>query len=72
MTIELTDHQLRAIDTLGGTIPRVIDPRTSESYVLIPEADYHAIREALEDDRRQRAIRAVGLRNAIGRMAEEP
>jgi hypothetical protein len=72
MTIELTDQQQQARDALRGTIPRVIDPRTSESYVLIPEEDYQAIHDALEDDRQQRAIRSVGLRNAIGRMGEQP
>ena len=72
MSIELTDHQQRALDALRGTLPRVIDPRTSESYVLIPEVDYEAVHEALQDDQRQRAIRAVALRNAIGRMGEEP
>jgi len=72
MNIELTDHQQKSLDSLGDSLPRVIDPRTSMAYILIPEADYEAVHEALEDDRRQRAIRAVGLRNAIGRMGEEP
>jgi hypothetical protein len=71
MTIELTDRQQQALDSMQGTLPRVIDPRTSESYVLVPEADYEAVHEALEDDRRQRAIRAIGLRNAIGRMGDD-
>ena len=72
MTIELTVHQQQALDALEGVLPRLIDPRTSQSYVLVPEVDYQAVHEALEDDRRQRAIHAVGLRNAIGRMGEEP
>jgi hypothetical protein len=72
MTIELTDQQQQTLDALGEAYPRVIDPRTRASYVLIPEVDYEAVHEALEDDRRQRAIRAVGLRNAIGRLGEEP
>ena len=72
MTIELTNQQQETLDALGGARPRVIDPRTKTSYVLIPEVDYEAVHEVLEDDRRQRAIRAVGLRNAIGRMDEGP
>ena len=70
MTIELTDRQQQALDALEGAIPRVIDPRTSQSYFLIPEVDFEVVREILEDDRRQRAIRKVALRNAIGRMGE--
>ena len=72
MTIELTDQQQQALDALGEELPRVMDPRTRSCYVLVPEVDYESIHEALEDDRRQRAIRAVGLRNTIGRMGEEP
>lgn len=72
MTIELTEQQQQALDALGEELPRVIDPRTNSSYVLIPEVDYESVHEALQDDRRERAIRAVGLRNAIGRMGEPP
>lgn len=72
MSIELTAQQLQDLDLLGETPPRVIDPRTSVAYVLVPAADYEAVRESLEDERRQSAIRAVGRRNAAGRMADEP
>jgi hypothetical protein len=37
---------------------------------LIPLIEYEAVREIVEDERRQRTIRAVGLRNA-GRRAEK-
>ena len=72
MTIELTQQQQRTLDALGEALPRVIDPRTRTTYVLVPEVDYDAVHETLEDDRQQRAIRSVGLRNAIGRMDEGP
>ena len=72
MTIDLTDQQQKTLDALGEAHLRLIDPRTRVSYVLVPEVDYEAVHETLEDDRRQRAIRAVGLRNAIGRMGEGP
>jgi hypothetical protein len=71
MSIELTEQQQRALDALGGTVPRVIDPRTNAAYVLVPEADFEAIREFLEEERRQRIIRSVGLRNAAGRSLAE-
>jgi PHD/YefM family antitoxin component YafN of YafNO toxin-antitoxin module len=72
MPIELTEQQQQTLDAFGTTPPCVIDPRTSHAYVLIPAAEYEAVREALEDDRQQRAIRAVALRNAAGRLDEEP
>jgi hypothetical protein len=72
MDIELTPQQQQALDTQEGAPPRVIDPRTHITYVLVPEVDYEAIRDLLEDERRQQAIRAVALRNAAGRMNDEP
>jgi len=72
MNIELTPQQQQVLDTQEDGPPRVIDPRTHTTYVLVPEVDYEAIRELLEDERRQQAIHAVALRNAAGRMDEAP
>ena len=73
MSIPLTPQQQQALDSpSGGYPPRVVDPRTNAAYVLVPEADYDLVREVLEDERRQRAIRAVALRNAAGRMDNAP
>jgi hypothetical protein len=72
MFIELTEQQQQALDMIGEIPPRVIDPRTSSADVLVPAADYEAIREVLEDERRRRAIHAGALRNAAGRRDEEP
>lgn len=72
MAIELTEQQQKALDDPEESPPRVIDPRTSATYVLLAEQDYEAIREVIEDEARQRAIRAIGLRNAAGRMDEAP
>ena len=72
MSIELTPQQQQALDTQEDSPPRVIDPRTNTTYILVPEADYEAIRELLEDERRQQAIHEVALRNAAGRMDEAP
>ena len=71
MTVELTDIQQRALDSEGMTLG-VIDPRTSARYVLVPFEDFETMRELMEDDRAQRAIRRVALRNAAGRMEDEP
>jgi len=68
MSIELTEQQQRALDAQGDMPPRVIDPRTNASYFLASAADYEVIRELMEDERKQKAIRAVALRNAAGRL----
>ena len=72
MNIQLTPQQLPALDARDGGATRVIDPRSNTAYVLVSEAEYESIREVLEDEERQRLIRVVGLRNAIGRMSEVP
>jgi PHD/YefM family antitoxin component YafN of YafNO toxin-antitoxin module len=72
MVIQLTPQQLQALDTGERGPPRVVDPRGNVSYVLVSESEYETVRDILEDERRQRSIRAVGLLNAIGRMSEVP
>jgi hypothetical protein len=72
MNIQLTPQQLEALDVGEGELPRVVDPRHNVSYVLVSEAEYETVREALEDEQRQQSIRAMALRNAIGRMGEMP
>jgi hypothetical protein len=69
--MELTEEQQRALDTPHGPPPRVIDPRTNAAYVLLREEGYESVREILEEEKRQQAIRAAGLRNAAGRMNED-
>jgi hypothetical protein len=71
MSIVLTEQQQQALDAQGETPPRVIDPRSNAAYYLVASPDYDAVRELLEEERRQKAIRAVGLRNAVGRMEAE-
>jgi hypothetical protein len=72
MDIQLTPQQQQALDAQAEGLPRVIDPRTNAAYILVPETDYETMRELLEDERRQQAIHAVALRNAMGRMNEAP
>jgi hypothetical protein len=72
MSIELTEQQQQALDAQAETPPRVIDPRRNVAYYLIPAQDYEAVRDLLEEERQQKAIRAIGFRNAVGRMGEEP
>jgi PHD/YefM family antitoxin component YafN of YafNO toxin-antitoxin module len=72
MPIPLTKEQQQAIDSVGSTPPEVVDPRTSAAYVLIPADEYEAVREVLIEERRQKTIRTVALRNAAGRIQEVP
>ena len=72
MAIRLTEQQQRALDSTDTEFPQVVDPRNNAAYVLIPLTEYEAVREIVEDERRQRAIRAVGLRNAGRRVDEAP
>jgi len=72
MDIQLTPQQQQALDTQSPELPRVIDPRSNITYILVPETDYHAVREVLDEERRRQIISAVALRNAARRMDEAP
>ena len=72
MSIQLTPQQQQALDKQEDGPPRVIDPRTNTSYILVREVDYASMRELLEDERRQQDIHAVALRNAAGRIDDTP
>jgi hypothetical protein len=72
MAIRLTEQQQRVLDSTDAEPPQFVDPRTNEAYVLIPLTEYEAVREIVEDERRQRAIRAVALQNAGRRVDEAP
>ena len=72
MSIQLTPQQQQALDTQKDSPPRIVDPRTNTTYILVPEVDYDSIRVLLEDERRQQAIHAVALRNAAGRINDTP
>ena len=72
MSIELTAQQQLALNTERNDFPRVIDPRSSAFYVLVPELEYETVREVLDDEQHRQAIHAVALRNAVGRMDDCP
>ena len=69
MSIELTESQQHALDQEGAAV-RVVDPRTNAGYVLVPADEFESVREVVEDDRRQRAIRRVASRNAAARAGD--
>lgn len=72
MPIELSEQQHRVLASEPDSPTRVIDPQTNSTYVLVPLADYETVREILEDEQQQRALHEMGLRNALGRMYDEP
>lgn len=55
MSIELTEQQQQALDTVHDGPPRLVDPRTNAAYVLVPAEEYENIREILEEERRRKA-----------------
>jgi PHD/YefM family antitoxin component YafN of YafNO toxin-antitoxin module len=68
MSIELTPKQQNALDHQAGSPLRVVDPRARTAYVLVPESEYDAMRELLEDERREETLHSVALRNAGHRL----
>jgi hypothetical protein len=65
MTIELTTHQQRLLDAIHDQPPQIVDPRTKTAYILIRSDEYELIRILLEEEKVQRAISRIALRNAI-------
>lgn len=49
--IELTDEQVRAMENPDATPPRLVNPRTKETFVLLPADEYTRLRDAEYDDR---------------------
>jgi hypothetical protein len=48
--IELTEQQLRALETSDATPPRVVNPRTQETFVLLRVDEYERLKEEKYDD----------------------
>jgi hypothetical protein len=71
MSISLSPEQQQALDQSAGHLIYVTDPRTSAAYLLIPADQYESVREALEDERVQQAVRSTGMRNAVSRAGEQ-
>ncbi len=72
LPIELTEPQQNALAGQQGEPLRVLDPRTNTAYVLVSVEEYESVRAILEEEKQQKAIHALALRNAVGRMSEEP
>ena len=48
--IELTEHQVDALENSKGTPLRLMNPRTQETYVLLPVDEYERLRGDEYDD----------------------
>ena len=70
MSIYLTPQQLQVLDGEADGPHRVVDRRRNIAYILVTEAEYAAMRAVLDDEREQRTIRSIALRNAAGRAEE--
>src|SRR5262249_60662780 len=48
--IELTDQQIQALEHPEATPPRVVNPRTKETFVLLRVDEYQRLKEGEYDD----------------------
>jgi hypothetical protein len=48
--IELTEQQVQALENSPGTPPRVVSPRTKETFVLLRIEEYERLMEEEYDD----------------------
>jgi hypothetical protein len=48
--IELTEQQAQALKSSDNTPPRIVDPRTKETFVLLRIEEYELLREKAYDD----------------------
>ena len=67
--VELTDEQLRAIATPGEAPPRLVNPRTNETFVLLPADEYDRLRGGRYDDAPPQTGEGS---HALARDADEP
>ena len=48
--IELTEQQVKALESQQATPPRIVDPRTKETFVLLRVDEYERLKEDEYDD----------------------
>jgi len=72
MNLQLTPQQQQVLDQQENDPPRIEDPRTKTTYVLVQESDYKTLQALLEEERQQEAIHSLALKNAAGRIDDKP
>jgi len=50
MSIQLSEEQGKALDSEVEVPPRVVDPRTHRTYVLVPAEQYDRMRALLQEE----------------------
>jgi hypothetical protein len=48
--IELTEQQSQTLENSEATTPRVVNPRTNDTFVLIPVEEFERLKEGEYDD----------------------
>ena len=48
--IEMTEQQMQALETPDVTPPRIVNPRTNETFVLLRVDEYERLKEDQYDD----------------------
>ena len=48
--IEMTDQQMQALETSEAAPPRIVNPRTKETFVLLRVDEYERLKEDQYDD----------------------
>jgi hypothetical protein len=48
--IELTEQQIQALENTGATAPRLVNPRTKETFVLLRVDEYARLKQDEYDD----------------------
>ena len=69
MPLTMTRELATAVDAGPA---RVVHPDTGAEYVLVPTADYDAVREAVEEEKFLRALAAASARAMGERLRDEP
>lgn len=70
MKIELTPDQQQHLENASEHPVNVHDPRSKTDYVLVPTEEYEQLREIVEDDIEQRALRRAAARTLAKRLAD--
>ncbi|HWG44411.1 MAG TPA: hypothetical protein VN688_16655 [Gemmataceae bacterium] len=47
--IEMTDQQIQALENPGADPPRIVNPRTKETFVLVRIEEYERLKEEYDD-----------------------
>ena len=50
MSLELTEQQQQALESQTESVPRIVNPRTKQTYVLVREDLYERVKELVEGE----------------------